>query len=70
MDKVGDAWLGALFWTENALAKHYAPRDIVTHLLRPRTLLYGLVLLVDRWQRSEFECPYPTHISCAIVQSQ
>ena len=46
MDKVGLPRGLVRYSTENALAKHYAPRDIVTHLLRPRTLLYASVLLV------------------------
>ena len=46
MDKVGLPRGLVRYSTENALAKHYAPRDIVTHLLRPRTLLYAAVLLV------------------------
>ncbi|WP_305074967.1 cytochrome c oxidase accessory protein CcoG [Propionivibrio sp.] len=32
--------------TENALARHYSGRDIVAHLLRPRTLIYATILLL------------------------
>ena len=32
--------------TENALARHYSSRDIIAHLLRPRTLLYASILLM------------------------
>jgi cytochrome c oxidase accessory protein FixG len=32
--------------TENALARHYSGRDILAHLLRPRTLVYASLLLV------------------------
>jgi cytochrome c oxidase accessory protein FixG len=45
MDKVGFPRGLVRYSTENALAKHYAPRDIFGHLLRPRTLLYAFVLL-------------------------
>jgi len=45
MDKVGFPRGLVRYSTENALAKHYAPRDIIGHLLRPRTLLYAFVLL-------------------------
>ncbi len=31
--------------TENAMAKHYKARDIFGHLLRPRTILYSVILL-------------------------
>lgn len=32
--------------TENALARHYSSRDILAHLLRPRTLVYTALLLL------------------------
>lgn len=32
--------------TENALARHYVARDIWSHLLRPRTLVYSSILLL------------------------
>ena len=46
MDKVGFARGLVRYSTENALAKHYAPRDILGHLMRPRTILYASVLMV------------------------
>ena len=45
MDKVGSPRGLIRYSTENALAKHYTPREIAAHLLRPRTLLYSSVLL-------------------------
>ena len=45
MDKVGFPRGLVRYSTENALAKHYAPRDIIGHLLRLRTILYAFVLL-------------------------
>ena len=32
--------------TENAIRKHWGAKDILTHVMRPRTLMYGLVLVV------------------------
>ncbi|MBS1229859.1 MAG: cytochrome c oxidase accessory protein CcoG [Proteobacteria bacterium] len=46
MDKVGSPRGLVRYSTENALAKHYAPRDILGHLLRPRTILYAAILLL------------------------
>ncbi len=46
MDKVGRPRGLIRYSTENALARHYSPRDILAHLLRPRTFLYTLLLLV------------------------
>ena len=46
MDKVGLPRGLIRYSTENALARHYSPRDILAHLLRPRTFLYALLLLV------------------------
>ena len=46
MDKVGLPRGLVRYSTENALAKHYAPRDILGHLLRPRTLVYTAILLL------------------------
>ena len=46
MDKVGLPRGLVRYSTENALAKHYAPRDILAHLLRPRTLVYAAILLL------------------------
>ena len=45
MDKVGSPRGLVRYSTENAMAKHYTSRDILGHLLRPRTLLYGSVLV-------------------------
>ncbi|MBL8416256.1 MAG: cytochrome c oxidase accessory protein CcoG [Propionivibrio sp.] len=46
MDKVGYPRGLVRYSTENALAKHYKPRDILAHLMRPRTILYTSILLV------------------------
>jgi len=39
--------------TENALAKHYTPREVVAHVMRPRVLLYSgilsLIVLATAW---------------------
>jgi cytochrome c oxidase accessory protein FixG len=32
------------YGTQNAMAKHYTPREIVRHALRPRVLIYGGIL--------------------------
>ncbi|MFZ4537694.1 cytochrome c oxidase accessory protein CcoG [Propionivibrio sp.] len=45
MDKVGFPRGLVRYSTENAMAKHYAPRDILGHLMRPRTILYSTILL-------------------------
>ena len=46
MDKVGLPRGLVRYSTENALARHYTGRDILRHLLRPRTLVYSGVLLL------------------------
>jgi cytochrome c oxidase accessory protein FixG len=46
MDKVGLPRGLIRYSTENALARRYTRRDILAHLLRPRTLLYSGILLV------------------------
>jgi len=46
MDKVGSPRGLVRYSTENAMAKRYSWRDILAHLLRPRTLLYSSVLLL------------------------
>ncbi len=46
MDKVGFPRGLVRYSTENALTKHYKPRDILAHLMRPRTILYTSILLV------------------------
>ena len=45
MEKVGYPPGLIRYSTENAMSKHYAPRDILGHLARPRTILYTSVLL-------------------------
>ncbi len=45
MDKVGSPRGLIRYSTENAMAKHYKPRDILVHLMRPRTILYTVILL-------------------------
>ncbi len=45
MDKVGTPRGLIRYSTENALAKRYTARDILLHLLRPRTILYSTILL-------------------------
>lgn len=56
MDKVGSPRGLVRYSTENALARKYGPRDIIGHLMRPRTLLYTFVLLaiviVTAWSLS------------------
>jgi cytochrome c oxidase accessory protein FixG len=46
MDKVGLPRGLVRYSTENAMAKHYAPRDILGHLMRPRTILYAFILML------------------------
>ncbi|MEI7613397.1 MAG: cytochrome c oxidase accessory protein CcoG [Betaproteobacteria bacterium] len=45
MDKVGTPRGLIRYSTENALEKRYSSREILLHLLRPRTLLYSAILL-------------------------
>ncbi|NJA89104.1 cytochrome c oxidase accessory protein CcoG [Rhodocyclus tenuis] len=45
MDKIGSPRGLIRYLTENALAQHYGPKQILAHLLRPRTLLYSVILL-------------------------
>ncbi|HJW24404.1 MAG TPA: cytochrome c oxidase accessory protein CcoG [Rhodocyclaceae bacterium] len=45
MEKVGSPKGLVRYSTENALAKRYASKDIVSHVLRPRIILYTAVLL-------------------------
>jgi cytochrome c oxidase accessory protein FixG len=53
MDKVGLPRGLIRYSTENALARRYTRRDILAHLLRPRTLLYSgillAIILVSAW---------------------
>ena len=46
MDKVGSPRGLVRYSTENALARHFSPRDILRSLLRPRTILYSAILLM------------------------
>lgn len=46
MDKVGSPRGLIRYSTENALARHYTFREMLSHLLRTRTLLYASILLV------------------------
>ena len=46
MDKVNLPRGLIRYSTENALARHYSARDILAHLMRPRTLLYAGILVV------------------------
>jgi polyferredoxin len=45
MDKVGKPRGLIRYTTENALAKHFSSKDIVSHILRPRILLYTFILV-------------------------
>lgn len=46
MDKVGLPRGLIRYSTENAMSKHYGRRDIVSHLLRPRTMIYSAILFL------------------------
>jgi cytochrome c oxidase accessory protein FixG len=45
MEKVGSPKGLIRYSTENALAKHFSTKDIVDHILRPRIVLYTVILL-------------------------
>ncbi len=45
MDKVGKPRGLIRYTTENALAKHFTPKEVVSHILRPRVLLYTAILV-------------------------
>ena len=45
MDKVGKPRGLIRYTTENALAKHFSPKDVVSHILRPRIILYTTILV-------------------------
>jgi cytochrome c oxidase accessory protein FixG len=45
MDKVGLPRGLIRYTTENALEKHFTPKEVVSHILRPRIILYSVVLL-------------------------
>jgi len=48
MDKVGYPRGLIRYTTENALERHWTPRDILRHILRPRVLLYsGILALIS-----------------------
>ena len=44
MDKVGLPRGLIRYTTENALAKHFSPKDVMSHILRPRIILYTVIL--------------------------
>src|SRR5690606_21531714 len=46
MDKVGYPRGLIRYSTEAALEKRYTSKDIVAHLMRPRTLIYGAILML------------------------
>jgi len=45
MEKVGKPRGLIRYTTENALAQHFGPKDVVGHIVRPRILLYSTILL-------------------------
>ncbi|MDZ4314632.1 MAG: cytochrome c oxidase accessory protein CcoG [Azonexus sp.] len=45
MDKVGSPRGLIRYSTENALAKHLTPKEIAAHIVRPRILLYTVILV-------------------------
>ena len=45
MDKVGKPRGLIRYTTENALAKHFSTKDVVSHILRPRIILYTTILV-------------------------
>jgi len=45
MDKVGLPRGLIRYTTENALAKHFTSKDVVGHILRPRIILYTVILM-------------------------
>lgn len=45
MDKIGKPRGLIRYTTENALAKHFSPREVIAHILRPRIILYSVILL-------------------------
>ena len=45
MDKVGSPRGLIRYTTENALEKHFTPKEVVGHILRPRVILYTAVLV-------------------------
>lgn len=45
MDKVGKPRGLIRYTTENALAKHFTAKDVISHILRPRIVLYTTILV-------------------------
>lgn len=45
MDKVGSPRGLIRYTTENALAQHFGPKEVMAHILRPRIILYTVILL-------------------------
>lgn len=45
MDKVGKPRGLIRYTTENALAKHFTAKDVLSHILRPRIILYTVILV-------------------------
>jgi cytochrome c oxidase accessory protein FixG len=45
MDKVGLPRGLIRYTTENALAQHFGPKEVMAHILRPRIILYTVILL-------------------------
>ena len=46
MDKIGKPRGLIRYTTENALAKHFGPAEVMGHVLRPRIVLYSIILLL------------------------
>lgn len=46
MDKLGQPRGLIRYTTENALAKHFSPKDVASHLVRPRIVLYSAILIL------------------------
>jgi cytochrome c oxidase accessory protein FixG len=44
MDKIGKPRGLIRYTTENALAKHFSPKEVVGHVLRPRIIVYSVIL--------------------------
>lgn len=44
MDKIGKPRGLIRYTTENALAKHFSPKEVVGHVLRPRIVVYSVIL--------------------------
>jgi polyferredoxin len=46
MDKIGKPRGLIRYTTENALAQHFTKKDVLSHLARPRIVLYSVVLVL------------------------